>query len=92
MSQTDEIKNGLKDEWIPRIYAEKVRPQRTRSFEMDIAGRENKPEILHTLLGIDLKVGTRGLPAPLLEHPLFLRFFPGTADATLPLPYKINKS
>ena len=54
-----EIRKDLADDWLPQIYREKIRTQRTRSLRLDIAERENAADIIYTLLGIELKVGNR---------------------------------
>ncbi|MEO7672752.1 MAG: hypothetical protein ABIU09_01575, partial [Pyrinomonadaceae bacterium] len=66
---------ALGDNWIPGIYRQKVRTQRTRSFTMDVPERENAAEILHTLLGIELKVGKRRFSCPDLATARYLRVF-----------------
>lgn len=91
MNYIDEIKNDLREEWIPQIYAEKVRLQRTRSFEFDIPEHENKTEILHTLLGIELKVGNRRFSCPDLATARYLRVFARIGCPRVAIPYDITK-
>ena len=55
MDGINKIRSEIAGDWIPDIYSESIRPLRTRSFEMDIPERENRPEIFETLLGMELK-------------------------------------
>ncbi len=43
------IKEKLNAEWLPEIYRGKVRTQRTRAHRLEIAERENRAIIQHTL-------------------------------------------
>lgn len=81
----------LHDVWIPTIYREKVRPQRTRSFAMDVPERENSAEILHTLLGIELKVGKNRFSCPDLATARYLRVFARIGCRNVAIPYDITK-
>lgn len=85
------IREILARDWIPLIYREKVRTQRTRSFEMDIPERENAAEILHTLLGIELKVGKRRFSCPDLATARYLRVFARIGCRNIAIPYDITK-
>lgn len=85
------IVEELKDAWIPRIYREKVRTQRTRSYAMDISARENTPEILFTLLGIELKVGKRRFSCPDLATARYLLVFARLGCGSVAIPYDITK-
>lgn len=86
-----ETNTQLSKDWIPVIYREKVRTQRTRSFEMDIPERENAAEILHTLLGIELKVGKRRFSCPDLATARYLRVFARIGCRNIAIPYDITK-
>ena len=81
----------IDDPWIPSIYREKVRTQRTRSYEMEIPERENSAEILFTLLGIELKVGKRRLACPDLATARYLRVFARLGCRSVAIPYDITK-
>ena len=56
MNLSEKIREELGDAWIPEIYREKVKKQRTRSFELNFPAKENLVEIVHTLLGIQIKI------------------------------------
>lgn len=86
-----EIRKQLGNDWIPAIYREKVRTQRTRSFAMDVPERENAVEILHTLLGIELKVGKKRFTCPDLATARYLRVFARIGCRNIAIPYDITK-
>lgn len=77
--------------WLPVIYAEKVRSQRTRAVEMEIPERENQVEILYTLLGIELKAGKRRIGCPDLATARYLRVFARIGCRRVAVPYDITK-
>lgn len=87
----DAATENLRDAWIPAIYREKVRTRRTRSYEMDIPERENSPEILFTLLGIELKVGKRRFACPDLATARYLQTFARLGCRGVAIPYDITK-
>ena len=92
MANTASIIESLRgDTWIPAIYREKVRTQRTRSFEMAIAERENAAEILFTLLGIELKVGKLRMACPDLATARYLSVFARLGCREIAVPYDITK-
>ena len=90
MDTVPEIREMLADEWIPLIYREKIRPQRTRSFAMDVPERENAAEILHTLLGIELKVGKKRFSCPDLATARYLCIFARIGCQNVAIPYDIT--
>jgi hypothetical protein len=58
---------------------------------MEIPGRENRAEIQHTLLGIELKVGKLRLSCPDLSTARFLRVFARIGCGTIAIPYDITE-
>lgn len=86
-----EISEKLAEEWIPAIYREQVRTQRTRSYRMDIPAKENRADIHHTLLGIELKVGKIRLACPDLSTARYLQVFARIGCGEVALPYDITK-
>ena len=52
-----ELREKLREFWLPEIYRNKIRTMRTRAHNLGISERENPVEIQHTLLGVELKVG-----------------------------------
>src|SRR5262245_26391338 len=85
-----QIKDALGTEWIPAIYRN-IRDGRTRSYKMDIPRRENRAEILHTLLGIELKVGKMRLSCPDLSTARYLRVFARIGCGDVAIPYNITE-
>lgn len=87
----DRVTSQLADAWIPSLYSNNVRSQRTRAFHLDIPMRENKPEILHTLLGIELKVGNKRFACPELPTARYLRVFARVGCRDFAVPYDITR-
>jgi len=87
----DEARSELGDLWIADLYRNKVRSQRTRSLHLDVPERENVPEILHTLLGIELKIGRRRLACPDLATARYLRVFARLGVRDVAVPYDITR-
>lgn len=85
-----EIRAELGYEWLPTIYSSKIRSQRTRSYKLEIAKRENTPQIQHTLLGIELKVGRKRLSCPDLATARYLRVFARLGCPNFAIPYDIS--
>lgn len=86
-----EIRNAMADEWLPRIYEQKVRSQRTRSYSLDIPERANEAEIQHTLLGIELKIGKLRVSCPDLATARYLQVFARIGCREFAVPYDITK-
>lgn len=91
MKSIDEIRAALGDEWIPAIYAERVRSDRTRSYDLKIPKKENAAEIQYTLLGIELKVGRRRFACPDLATARYLRIFARLGCPSFAVPYDITR-
>lgn len=91
MNTRAEIRETIGDDWIALIYREKVRSQRTRSFAMDVPERENTAEILHTLLGIEIKVGKNRFSCPDLATARYLQVFARIGCRSVAIPYDITK-
>ena len=91
MDKNPGIREQLIDDWIPLIYIEKVRSQRTRSVELKVPERENNAEILHTLLGIELKVKKNRFACPDLATARYLRVFARIGCTHIAIPYDITK-
>ncbi|MEZ5426149.1 MAG: hypothetical protein R2747_07790 [Pyrinomonadaceae bacterium] len=91
MEIVSEIKEKLGEEWLPVIYKEKVRTQRTRSHRLEIAKRENRAIIQHTLLGVELKVGNKRFSCPDLSTARYLQIFARIGCPEVAVPYDITK-
>jgi len=86
-----EIRESLGDDWLPGIYAQKVRSQRTRSLHIDVRERENRTEIEYTLLGIELKTSKRRFVCPDLATARYMRVFARVGCRDFAIPYDITK-
>jgi hypothetical protein len=74
---------------VPTVYRDRVLAQRTRRYEIGASG---KPvEILHTLLGIELKIGKRRLLCPDLATARYLLVFARLGVSTVAVPYDITQ-
>jgi len=87
----EKIREELGDDWLPDLYKTCVRSQRTRSVHLDIAARENKAEILYTLLGIELKVARRRFACPDLATARYFRIFARIGCRDFAIPYDISQ-
>jgi len=86
-----EIREKSAGEWLPRIYEDKVRVQRTRAYHLDVPKRENRASIQHTLLGIELKVGNNRFSCPDLSTARYLQVFARIGCREVAIPYDITK-
>jgi hypothetical protein len=87
----EETRKGLAQFWLADLYEKRVRSQRTRAFSLDFPERENHPQILHTLLGIELQVGKRRVACPDLATARYLRVFARLGVREVAVPYDITK-
>lgn len=87
------MKNDIEifTEPMAAIYAEKIRTLRTRSCTLEIPERENEVQILHTLLGVELKVGRRRFASPDLATARYMRVFARLGCRSFAIPYDITK-
>jgi hypothetical protein len=86
-----EVKERARDDWPPRIYRERVLAMRTRSHGVPALTRNAGVEILHTLLGIELKVGRRRIACPDLATARYLSVFARAGVSEVAVPYDITK-
>jgi hypothetical protein len=88
-----DIEKQLADQQLSAIYAERIRTQRTRSFTLNATARAALPavEILHTLLGIELKIGKRRLSCPDWATARYLAVFARLGLAEVAVPYDITQ-
>ena len=85
------VKEQMGDDWPPRIYTERVLSIRTRSHDVPPAAKNASVEILHTLLGVELKVGRRRISCPDLATARYLSVFARAGVASVAVPYDITK-
>jgi len=91
MQLINTIREQLSEAWIPNIYVQKVRSVRTRSHHLDIPERENRIEIMFTLLGIELKVGNKRFSCPDLATARYLQVFARLGCRDVAVPYDITQ-
>ncbi|HEX6126031.1 MAG TPA: hypothetical protein VFZ23_11725 [Pyrinomonadaceae bacterium] len=91
MTIVEEIRRELGGEWLPVLYADKVRTLRTRAYSLDIPERENQVEIMHTLLGVELKVGRSRFACPDLATARYIRIFARCGCRDFAVPYDITR-
>lgn len=91
MDIADEIAAELAIEWLPNIYRDKIRSQRTRSITIGVPEKLNVAEIQYTLLGIELKVGKTRFACPDLATARYMRVFARIGCTEFAIPYDITK-
>lgn len=91
MDVAADIREKLSGEWLPEIYRSKVRSQRTRAFRLEIQGRENRAQVQHTLLGVELKVGSLRISCPDFSTARYLQIFARLGSTQIAVPYDITK-
>jgi hypothetical protein len=85
-----QIEAQLGDSWLPRIYRERILKMRTRSYQFPPVARGASPEVHHTLLGIELKVGRRRMLCPDLATARYLAVFARIGCKAVAIPYDIT--
>jgi hypothetical protein len=86
-----EIENQLGDQSIAAIYQKQILSQRTRQYELKAPVKKTTVEVLHTLLGIELKIGNRRLLCPDLATARYLAIFAGIGCELIAVPYDITQ-
>jgi len=76
---------------MPRIYRDRILKMRTRAYEFPALPRNAAPQIHHTLLGIELKVGRRRMLCPDLATARYLCVFARVGCKAVAIPYDITK-
>jgi hypothetical protein len=94
MNRTEEyverIETGMGASWLPRIYRERILKMRTRAYQFPALAKHVQPEIHHTLLGIELKVGRHRMLCPDLATARYLAVFARAAAKAVAIPYDIT--
>lgn len=80
-----------KSAWLPELYHTEVRIQRTRAISIPIPAKETSPEIIYTLLGIELRVGRRRFACPDLATARYMRIFVRIGCGEFAIPYDITR-
>src|SRR5437667_2621555 len=85
----EQIQSQLGNVWLPRIYREQILNARTRAYEFLSITKAAAPEIQHTLLGIELKVGRRRMLCPDLATARYLAVYAKVGCDAVAIPYDI---
>jgi hypothetical protein len=85
------VRETLGDEWLPRVYADRVRTLRTRSSQLVPVKEGAQVRVQHTLLGVELKIGRRRLSCPDFSTARYLAVFARAGCAEVAVPYDITK-
>jgi hypothetical protein len=85
------IKHTMGNSWLPRLYRERIMKLRTRSHQLPVLPLENRVDIHHTLLGVELKSRKRRLLCPDLATARYLAVFARAGCTHVAIPYDITK-
>ena len=86
-----EVKREMGNSIIPAIYQKQILPLRTRQYELRAEEKLQLVEVLHTLLGIEVKIGKRRLLCPDLATARYLAVFARMGCDTIAVPYDITQ-
>ena len=86
-----EIRRLMGDQLLAAIYRDRVRTLRTRSYELQAPAKGVPVEVLHTLLGVELKIGKRRLLCPDLATARYLAVFARLGVESVAIPYDITQ-
>jgi hypothetical protein len=87
----EKIATQLGEAWLPRIYRERILKMRTRAYDFPPIPKSAAPEIQHTLLGIELKVGRQRMLCPDLATARYLSVFARIGCVSAAIPYDITQ-
>jgi len=83
------------ESWLPAIYRNRILELRTRSYVFPAPAnqrsRQPTPEIQHTLLGIELKVGQKRMLSPDLATARYLAVFARVGCEAIAIRYDITR-
>lgn len=86
-----EVARLMEGSTVADVYRDRVLADRTRRYELNLSKAPANVEILHTLLGIELKIGQRRLLCPDLATARFLQVFARIGVAAVAIPYDITQ-
>src|SRR6266850_2933997 len=86
-----EIEERMSESWLPAIYSQRILKLRTRSYDFPSLPRNSIPEIQHTLLGIEMKVGRKRMLCPDLATARYLAAFARCGCKAIAIPYDMTK-
>lgn len=86
-----EVKRMMGEQLIAVIYRDRVRSIRTRSYKLNGSTKKADVEVMHTLLGVELRVGKRRLLCPDLATARYLSVFARLGAEETAVPYDITQ-
>lgn len=87
----EQIREQLAEEWIPAIYEREILSDRTRRYALNCPQGARRVEIIHTLLGIEVKADGRRLLVPDLALARYLATFARIGVEVIAIPYDITR-
>jgi len=87
----EQVKAELGDAWLPNIYRERIRRMRTRSYNFEGLPKTVRVAVQHTLLGVELKVGSKRMLCPDLATARYLAVFARAGCDDVAVPYDITR-
>jgi hypothetical protein len=85
------IVNDLGAQSISALYQHLVLSGRSRQYQLDAESRPGRTEIMHTLLGVELKIGRRRLLCPDLATARYLNVFARLGIDLVAVPYDVSQ-
>jgi hypothetical protein len=86
-----EIRRLMGDQEIAMIYEQRILPLRTRRYELNAPLKKVPVEVQHTLLGVELKIGSRRLLCPDFATARYLSVFARLGVSSVAVPYDITQ-
>jgi hypothetical protein len=86
-----EIRKLMNGQTLSAIYRDRVLTLRTRRYELKASSKTMPVEVLHTLLGVELKIGKRRLLCPDLATARYLTVFARVGVEAVAVPYDITQ-
>src|SRR2546421_9083480 len=87
----EQVRSELGYSWLSQVYIQRVLKLRTRAYDFPALPKNAAPQIHHTLLGIELKVGRRRMLCPDLATARYLSVFARIGCRAVAIPYDITK-
>src|SRR5438094_713103 len=87
----EQVRSELGDSWLSQVYIQRVLKLRTRAYDFPALPKNAAPQIYHTLLGIELKVGRRRMLCPDLATARYLSVFARIGCRAVAIPYDITR-
>src|SRR2546421_13005835 len=83
----EQVRSELGYSWLSQVYIQRVLKLRTRAYDFPALPKNAAPQIHHTLLGIELKVGRRRMLCPDLATARYLSVFARIGCRAVAIPY-----